>query len=154
MIYRKVNSNDVNDLVNLRKQQLLEENLREGRKDEKNIDYELKEYFSKNIENNTFISWVAIDNNEIIATSGLCFYQLPPTFSNPSGKVAYITNMYTMNEYRRKGIATTLLGKIINEAKLLDYKILRLHTSLDGKSIYKKYGFINSEGFMHIRINN
>ena len=154
MIYRKVNSNDVNDLVNLRKQQLLEENLREGRKDEKNIDYELKEYFSKNIENNTFISWVAIDNNEIIATSGLCFYQLPPTFSNPSGKVAYITNMYTMNEYRRKGIATTLLGKIINEAKLLDYKILRLHTSLDGKSIYKKYGFIDSEGFMHIRINN
>jgi predicted acetyltransferase len=154
MIYRKVNSNDVNDLVNLRKQQLLEENLREGRKDEKNIDYELKEYFSKNIENNTFISWVAIDNNEIIATSGLCFYQLPPTFSNPSGKVAYIANMYTMNEYRRKGIATTLLGKIINEAKLLDYKVLRLHTSLDGKSIYKKYGFINSEGFMHIRINN
>jgi GNAT superfamily N-acetyltransferase len=154
MVFRKADSNDVMDLVNLRQQQLLEENLKEGRNDEKNIDYELNEYFSRNITNNTFISWVALDNSEIIATSGLCFYQLPPTYSNPSGKVAYITNMYTRNEYRRKGIATTLFEKIINEAKLLNYKILRLHTSLDGKSIYKKFGFIDSEGFMHIKINN
>ena len=154
MIFRKADSNDVGELINLRKEQLLEENLKEGRNDERNIDNELKEYFTKNIINNTFISWVAIENNRIIATSGLCFYQLPPTFSNPSGKVAYVTNMYTMKEYRRKGIATTLVEKIINEAKLLDYKILRLHTSLDGKSIYMKYGFIDSDGFMHMRMNN
>ena len=60
--------------------------------------------------------------------------------------------MYTMSKHRRRGIATTLFEKIINEAKLLDYKVLRLHTSLDGKSIYVKYGFIDSEGFMHLRI--
>ena len=154
MIFRKADSKDVGDLIKFRKEQLVEENLKEGRKDEKIIDNELKKYFTKNIKNNTFISWVAIEDNEIIATSGLCFYQLPPTFSNPSGKVAYVTNMYTMKEYRRRGIATTLLEKIINEAKLLDYKILRLHTSLDGKSIYMKYGFIDSDGFMHLRMNN
>ena len=95
---------------------------------------------------------MAIENNEIIATSGLCFYKLPPTFSNPSGQIGYVTNMYTLNEYRRRGISSKLLEKIIEEAKSLNYKILRLHSSKDGKNIYKKYGFIDHEDFMQLII--
>jgi ribosomal protein S18 acetylase RimI-like enzyme len=148
MEFRKANINDVKELINLRKRQLLDE----GGNEEQNIDLELKEYFSKNIVNDTFISWVAIENNEIIATSGLCFYQLPPNFTNPSGKVAYITNMYTKNKFRRKGIASKLLEKVINEAQLLNYRIIRLHASLDGKNLYLKYGFNYSDGYMHLKI--
>ena len=148
MEFRKANINDVNELINLRKQQLLDE----GDIAENNIDNDLKKYFSENIASNKFIAWLAIDNNKIIATSGLCFYELPPTYRNPSGKVAYITNMFTKNEYRRKGIATILFEKIISEAKILNYKILRLHTSVYGKGLYKKYGFTDSEGFMYLKI--
>ena len=74
MIFRKANLNDVNELINLRKQQLLDE----GNNGENNIDSDLRNYFLESIKNNTFISWVAIEDNEIIATSGLCFYQLTP----------------------------------------------------------------------------
>jgi len=148
MEFRKANINDVNELVTLRKRQLLDE----GAIEEQNIDRELKEYFSRNIANGTFISWLAIENDEIIATSGLCFYELPPNFSNPSGKVAYITNMYTKNEFRLKGIASKLLEKTINEARLLDYKIIRLHASSEGRNMYLKYGFVDSEGYMYLRI--
>jgi GNAT superfamily N-acetyltransferase len=148
MEFRRANINDINELIKLRRKQLLDE----GGIEEKNIDMELKEYFSKNIVEDTFISWIAIEDNEIIATSGLCFYQLPPNYSNPSGKVAYITNMYTEKKFRRKGIASKLLEKIINEARLLNYKIIRLHASLDGKNLYLKYGFTDSEGFMHLKI--
>jgi GNAT superfamily N-acetyltransferase len=148
MEYRKANINDVNVLINLRKQQLLDE----GGITENNIDNDLNKYFSENIENNKFIAWLAIDKDEIIATSGLCFYELPPTYSNPSGKVAYITNMFTKKEFRRKGIATKLFEKIINEVKTMNYKIIRLHTSAYGRGLYKKYGFIDSEGFMQLKI--
>ena len=146
MEFRKANINDVMELVNLRKQQLLDE----GSKPDKNIDVGLKEYFSENIVKNNFIAWLAIENNEIIATSGLCFYELPPNFSNPTGKVAYITNMYTKNNYRRKGIATKLFEKIMEEIKSMDCKVIRLHASKDEKELYKKYGFYDSEGFMHL----
>jgi GNAT superfamily N-acetyltransferase len=148
MEFRRANIDDLNELVNLRKQQLLDE----GSKAEQDIDKDLEEYFSKNIANNTFISWVAVENNEIIATSGVCFYQLPPNYSNPSGKIAYVTNMYTKKEFRRKGIASKLLEKIIDEVRSLNYKIIRLHTSLDGKKLYLKYGFSDYEGYMHLRI--
>ena len=150
MEYRKANVNDVNVLVKLRKQQLLDE----GEIFENNIDNDLYKYFLENIENNKFISWLAIENNEIIATSGLCFYELPPTFKNPSGKIAYITNMFTIYEFRRKGIATKLFEKIIDEVKMLNYKIIRLHTSELGKELYKQYGFVDSDGFMHLRLCN
>jgi GNAT superfamily N-acetyltransferase len=148
MEFRKANINDIVELTELRKQQLLDE----GAKVEENIDIELTEYFLANITNGTFISWVAIENNKIIATSGLCFYQLPPTYSNPSGKVAYVTNMYTVKRYRRKGIASKLLEKIIAEAYSLNYKIIRLHASPDGRNLYIKYGFTDSEGFMSLKI--
>jgi ribosomal protein S18 acetylase RimI-like enzyme len=148
MEFRKANINDVAELISLRKQQLLDE----GSKPEPDIDMELKEYFSVNIINNNFIAWLAIENNEIIATSGLCFYELPPNYSNPSGKIAYITNMYTKNNYRRKGIATKLFEKIIEEAKSMDYKVIRLHASIEGKGLYKKYGFNDYEGYMQLII--
>ena len=90
MEYRKASVNDVNVLVNLRKQQLLDE----GEIFENNIDNDLYKYFLENIENKNFISWLAIENNEIIATSGLCFYELPPTSRNPSGKIAYYKYVY------------------------------------------------------------
>jgi GNAT superfamily N-acetyltransferase len=148
MEFRKANVNDVNILVKYRKQQLLDE----GGVEINNIDMELKEYFFKNIPNNEFIAWLAIDNNEIIATGGLCFYQLPPTFSNPSGKIGYVTNMFTLKKYRKKGISSKKKKKIIQEAQMLNYKILRLHSSKDGKNIYKKYGFNDYEDFMQLRI--
>jgi GNAT superfamily N-acetyltransferase len=146
--FRKANINDINELINFRKKLLLDA----GGNGEPNIDIELKEYFSKKIINDSYISWIAIENNEVIVTSGLCFYQLPPSFLNPSGKVAYITNIYTERKFRRKGIASKLLKKTINEARLLNYKIIRLHTSLDGKNMYLKYGFNDSEGYMHLKI--
>jgi len=148
MEFRKANINDVDELVTLRKRQLLDE----GAIEEQNIDSELKDYFSRNIANGSFISWLAIENNEIIATSGLCFFEQPPFFQNPSGKVAYITNMYTKNEFRRKGIASKLLEKTINEARLLSCKLFRLHASSEGRNLYLKYGFVDSEGYMHLRI--
>ncbi|MDR1802570.1 MAG: GNAT family N-acetyltransferase [Treponema sp.] len=148
MEFRRANTDDINVLINLRKQQLLDE----GSKAEQEIDKELGKYFSQNIANNTFISWVATENNEIIATSGVCFYQLPPNYSNPSGKVAYITNMYTKKEFRRKGIASKLLKKIIDEVRSLNYRIIRLHASVDGKNLYLKHGFSDYEGYMHLRI--
>jgi GNAT superfamily N-acetyltransferase len=150
MEYRKANEFDVEELVQLRKQQLLDEN--EDEIMENNIDNELKKYFHENIGNNKFVAWLAIENNTIIATSGLCFYNLPPNFRNISGKVAYVTNMFTKKEFRKKGIATILLDKIINEAKVLDYKVLRLHTSKYGRRIYEKRGFVDSDGYMHLKI--
>ena len=148
---RLVDLNDVPVLVKLRKQQLLDEGL-PPISFQMDIDTELDDYFTSSISNGTFISWVMEHNGEIVATSGICFYVLPPNYSNPSGRTAYITNMYTKPEYRRKGIAAELLSMVIEEAKKCGYKVIRLYTSEYGKSVYLKAGFVDSDGYMALRL--
>ncbi|MGL4605840.1 MAG: GNAT family N-acetyltransferase [Eubacteriaceae bacterium] len=92
-----------------------------------------------------------MENNTIVASSGLCFYQLPPNFSNPSGRNAYVTNMFTLKEYRKRGLASTLLEKILSEARSFGYSVVRLHASSDGEGIYLRFGFIPSDGYMELR---
>lgn len=41
----------------------------------------------------------------MVGTGGISFYQVMPTYHNISGKKAYIMNVYTQPDYRRKGIA-------------------------------------------------
>lgn len=128
----------------MRKKQLFDE----GLVSINNIDIELQKYFDISLKNGSLILWIAEENETIIATSGICFYQLPPSYSNPTGKNAYLTNMFTINEYRCKGIASDLLKLVVEEARKQGYKVVRLHSSKQGKSIYERFGFKDSEGYM------
>lgn len=146
--YRKASQSDIDRLVALRIKQLIDEGYPETR----DIHQDLRCYFSESLENGSLICWVGLDNDVIVATAGICFYQLPPSFSNPSGRVAYITNMYTADAYRRRGVAFYLLGLLIDEAKKLEYTSVRLHASKYGKSVYQKAGFTDAEDYMSMRI--
>ena len=151
MLKRLAKLNDIPVLVKLRKQQLIDEGVSVVAL-QMDIDVELIDYFTSALSNGAFISWVMEQDSEIIATSGVCFYTLPPTYSNPSGKTAYITNMYTKPEYRCKGMASKLLVMVIDEAKSRGYEVIRLHTSDYGRSIYEKAGFTDSDGYMTLRL--
>ncbi len=144
MNYRRAEAKDISILIELRKKQLIDEGLAPIN----NIDAELQSYFEASLADGSLISWIAEEEGAIVATSGICFYQLPPSYLNPSGKTAYVTNMYTQDEYRRKGIASDLLSLVVEEARRQNYKVVRLHASEQGRPVYKRYGFKDSEGNM------
>lgn len=144
MNYRKADIKDVKQLVELRKKQLIDE----GCYSDNNIDDELEKYFSSSIKNENLIVWIATEDEDIIGTCGVCFFQYPPSFFNVTGKIAYITNVYTRNKYRKQGIATKLLELIVDEIKDKGCKFVRLHASSQGKKLYEKIGFVEVEGFM------
>lgn len=148
MNYRKANIKDVSQLVELRKKQLIDE----GCYSENNIDDELERYFFASITNENLVVWIATEHEYIIGTAGVCFFQYPPSFSNPTGRIAYITNVYTKKQYRKQGIATKLLELILEDIKTTDCKFARLHASSQGKKLYEKIGFVDAEGFMSKRI--
>ncbi len=146
--YRKANIDDVAELVSLRIEFLKEIRNIQTDCNDSEIWKSLAEYFRTNLKNNSFIAWLALDNGRIVATSGLCFYTLVPSSKNLTGKVAYIMNMYTHPNYRNRGIATYLFQKMIDEAKNLDYQKIALHASEQGKPIYCKFGFENTDDEM------
>lgn len=148
MKYRKAELEEISQLIDLRKRQLVDE----GLSPIINIDTELQRYFDLSLKEGSLISWIAEEDGIIIASSGICFYQYPPSYSNPTGKIAYVTNMYTQNEYRGKGIASDLLKLVVDEAKKRCYKVVRLKASKQGKPVYERFGFKAFEGYMVMKL--
>ncbi|MCK5045961.1 MAG: GNAT family N-acetyltransferase [Candidatus Heimdallarchaeota archaeon] len=101
----------------------------------------MSNYLKKEMSSGNFIAWLAISNNEIIATSGLITIQRQPQLWNMTGQEVYIMNMYTKPEWRRKGIGTAILEKLIEEARNRGIEAIKLHATPMGKTLYEKRGF-------------
>ena len=146
--YRKMTEDDINTVSKMRIDQLQEE----GAIPTTDLEPLLKDYYQKHIKNNTFISWLAVDNEKIVGTSGISFLERPPYYDCPSGKSGFLSGMYTLKEYRRRKIAKTLLDKIMQEAKTFGCNIVQLTASNTGMLLYTDYGFKKKENFMYYSI--
>lgn len=142
--YKKAEIKDIQALIDFRIDFMKEVlSIKDELKDEE-MRASLFEYFNDAILKEQFIAWFAVDDDKIIATSGLSFYKIPPSYKNMDGKVAYIMNMYTIPIYRGKGVAKALFSKIIEEAKAMGYSYFSLHATDMGRPLYKNFGFIES----------
>ena len=107
-----------------------------------------KAYFIETLGDDTFTAWFAFDGDALIATSGVNFYRTPPNPKNPTGKTAYISNMFTKSEYRGRGIATRLFALTVDEARKRGCGKVVLHATDMGRPVYEKYGFFVPDGAM------
>ncbi len=73
-----------------------------------------------------------------------------PTYHNPNGKKAYIMNMYTKPQYRRKGIAYKTLDKLVKDTKSKGITAISLEATDMGRPLYEKYGFIKMNDEMEL----
>lgn len=146
MQYRRAELSEIPVLIALRREQLIEESVKdEGRQREEfdtlDVSAEMTSFFTRKMGDGSMIEWIAEENGEIIATSAVLFYEFPPSLDFPNGNKAYIANMYTKPEYRGRGIASALIGKLTEEAQKRGITRLWLSASNDGKPVYIKCGF-------------
>ena len=102
------------------------------------------------METGEHIAYLIYDNNKFIGAGGVSFYQVMPTYHNPSGKKAYIMNMYTTPEYRRQGIAFHTLDLLVKDAKEQGVSQIALEATDMGRPLYEKYGFVKMEDEMEL----
>lgn len=145
MEFRKASINDLDELVEIRIEM---RNDREPKIDQNRYEQFVAntyEYFRRHLDDGSYISWIAKDNDKIVATSGLSFYSVPPTYDNISGNVAYLINMYTHKEYRKRGIATKLLDHLVAESASKECMKITMNASDMGMPLYEKYGFLHTK---------
>jgi GNAT superfamily N-acetyltransferase len=53
----------------------------------------------------------------------------------------YLLSMYTLPEYRKMGVASLIITNAIKWSKDNGYDRISLHASKQGKSVYEKFGF-------------
>lgn len=105
-------------------------------------DSAAEKYFNRSIPDKTFFGWVAVDKTGlVISCIGVVIDQHPPGPHNLSGKIAYVMNLYTLPEYRRRGIAKSLMEEVINWVKENKITRISLHASEMGRNLYNTLGF-------------
>ena len=103
-----------------------------------------RDYFTRKISSNELQIWIAEDNNKIISTGSLSTIEMPPTSSHFGGGCmeGYIFNMYTLAAYRKRGLATTILQKMLQYAKDNNYSRVWLMCSDEyAMGVYAKLNF-------------
>ena len=116
-IYRKAALGDIEELVRTRIIVLRAANKLSDDEDMNVVEQESYAYYNRALKNFEHIAYLVYDNEKFIGAGGVSFYQVMPTYHNPTGKKAYIMNMYTAPEYRRQGIAFHTLDLLVQDAK-------------------------------------
>jgi len=105
-------------------------------------------FFRTQIASGRFIAFIAYEGEQAAACSGLSLEIHPPTYENVSGKLGYVTNMYTRPAWRRRGLAVMLLDRLVEAARKEGCRRLCLNASAMGRPVYLRYGFSPLDGEM------
>ena len=146
--YQKLTSEQLDTFISIRIKQLREE----GATEDIDLVPNLKDYYDRHMADGTFVSWLAMDGDKIVGTSGMSFVEKPPYFSCPSGRLGLLSSMFTDPDYRRMGIAKELLSRVVNEAREYGCGSVWITASDMGVLLYTNFGFVKNGNFMQYKL--
>ena len=146
--YRRLVEDDLETFINMRITQLREE----GATEKLNLVPALMDYYHRHMADGTFVSWLAMDGDKIIGTSGMSFVEKPPYFSCPTGRIGLLSSMFTDPDYRRRGIAKELLRRVTEEARAYGCGTVQITASDMGVLLYTAFGFEKNGNFMQYKL--
>lgn len=109
-------------------------------------------YLRRAMPQGKILSWLAEADGQILATSALIPFEQAPTPFNLSGMGGYVLNIYTVPEWRGRGLARTLMETIIAYAQATGIAELWLYATDQGMPVYKRVGFVPISDAMGLRL--
>ena len=138
---RTADNSDIETLVKFR---FLYQSDAEGgltEKQKKSLSEQLPGYFERHMGND-FTAYLAESDGEAVATIFMVRLEKPASVHFLNGKTCYLMNVYTEENFRRQGIASMLLERLISDARTEGITCIDLSATPMGKPVYLKKGFI------------
>ena len=148
--YKKATIEDLDLLTKTRVEVLRAANELPEDTDMSEVEKQSHDYYKKALVDGSHIAYLIFDGESFVGAGGVSFFQVMPTYHNPSGKKAYIMNMYTVSEYRRRGVAYQTLDKLVQEAKERGIFAISLEATDMGRPLYEKYGIVKMDHEMEL----
>ena len=99
-------------------------------------------WLCRKMRDGEYLAWLALDEQgQVAAGLGLWLMDWPPHMVGPGGPRGNILNVYTRPEYRRQGMARSLMLSALEWCRTHSVSAVILHASKDGRSLYEKLGF-------------
>lgn len=151
LTYKKATLKDIDILTETRIIVLRAANQLSDDVDMTEVEKQSYEYYRKAISDDAHVAYLVFDGELFVGAGGVSFFEVMPTYHNPTGKKAYIMNMYIKPEYRRQGIAYKTLDLLVAEAKERGITAISLEATRMGRALYKKYGFVKMNDEMELK---
>ncbi|MDE6556880.1 MAG: GNAT family N-acetyltransferase [Duncaniella sp.] len=98
-------------------------------------------YYVRHITDGTHIAIIASSDGRDCGCGGCCFSDELPSPDNPTGKCAYLMNIYVREEFRNKGLAHQIVSWLVEESQNRGCGKIYLESTADGKPVYTSLGF-------------
>jgi len=139
IIFRKAEMSDMKQLISMRIAYLCED-LGEELSMADSLEEELKAFFHRHL-NRDIDAFVAEYRGEIISTSFTAYYYRLPHPDFPKGTAGVPINGYTKPEFRKMGLAGSLLKMSADYAKQKGVELLNMEVTKKGLPVSKEIGF-------------
>jgi GNAT superfamily N-acetyltransferase len=117
-----------------------------GRGSETELDEMLitgEAFFRAALPSGTYRGWLAeTPDGRIAAGAGVTILSWPGAPGDAAGRRGWIQNVYTEPEFRRLGLARTLMEVAIEWCRAEGFQTLWLHASQYGRPLYESLGFL------------
>src|SRR5437588_6832628 len=138
---RETNLDDVEEILHHRRQMFSDMGHPEAVLDP--IVRSCRPYMQRYLADGSYRGWFATaPDGRVAAGVGLL---ITPLVSGPLApdnvNRAYLLNVYTYPEFRKRGLARALTQKAIDYCRSQEFKVLWLHASKYGRPIYESMGF-------------
>ena len=150
MEHRFATVEDLDTLVSMRIEVLRAANKLSADADMSEIERQARAYYAQALQDGTHLAVLVYDGERLVGAGGVSFYRVMPTCHNPSGRKAYIMNMYTRPEYRRRGVARRTLDMLVRACHERGVDAISLEATDVGRPLYEKYGFVKMENEMEL----
>lgn len=105
-------------------------------------------YYRQHIADGSHIAVMARLDNEDAGCGAICITDELPSPDNPSGRCAYLMNIYVRSQHRGQGIGHAIVNRLITLARQLNCGKIWLETTHDACSLYQSVGFRTLSGIM------
>lgn len=107
-----------------------------------------RQYYRRNIADGRHIAIIAEIDDMDVGCGALCLSEELPSPDNPSGKCAYLMNIYVREAYRGQGIGHSIVRWLVDKATQLGCDKIYLETTDCARTLYNSIGFEDLSGYM------
>lgn len=106
------------------------------------------------IEASSYVGVLAVDGDVVVGGAGAVLLDWGPTRANPGGQMARVVNVFTVENWRRRGIARALLQEVLRRCEGLGVREFNLGATEAGRELYRSLGFNEYPAEMRRRVSS
>lgn len=109
--------------------------------DEASIRAALPSYFERHLERDLTAFVALAPDGRIASVALLLVSEKPANPRFPGGRIGTVFNVYTVPEFRRRGLASQVMGELLACARELGLDLVELNATDEGYALYRSLGF-------------